>query len=86
MLIGDGQWIAVPTIAEFELTFEVGAPDIVGGQCLALWRSWMTDAATVGFALYQAVGLEEFVDGGSCGQLPRGMSLGEYDEQLFRTP
>jgi alkylation response protein AidB-like acyl-CoA dehydrogenase len=44
-MVGDGQWIAIGSIAEFELALEVRTPQIIGRRAARSIRSkyWTTD-------------------------------------------
>ena len=61
-MVGDGQRIAVPAVAELELALEIGAPQVIGrgpfGQRRAA-RAMARPAA----ALDQAVAIENRMDG-----------------------
>src|SRR5712664_4404321 len=61
-MVGDGQWIAVPTVAELELALEVGAPQIVGTGALGQRRAARAVARPAA-ALDQAVTIENRMDG-----------------------
>jgi hypothetical protein len=58
-MVGDGQRIAVPAVAQFELALEVGAPQIIGGCPFGAARAVARPAA----ALDQAVTVEHRMDG-----------------------
>jgi hypothetical protein len=61
-MVGDGQRIAVPPVAEFELALEVGAPQIIGG-CPFGQRRTARAVARPAAALDQAVTIENRMDG-----------------------
>jgi hypothetical protein len=61
-MVGDGQRIAVPAVAQFELALEVGAPQIIGG-CPFGQRRAARAVARPAAALDQAVTVEHRMDG-----------------------
>ena len=61
-MIGDGQRIAVPSIAELELALEVGAPQIIGSGARGLRRAARAVARHAA-ALNQGMAIEDRMDG-----------------------
>ena len=61
-MVGDGQWIAVPSIAELELALEVGAPQIIGRGARGQRRAARAVARPAA-ALDQAMAIEHRMDG-----------------------
>jgi hypothetical protein len=61
-MVGDGQRIAVPPIAELELALEVGAPQINGSSARRQRRAARAVARPAG-ALDQAMAVEDRMDG-----------------------
>jgi hypothetical protein len=61
-MVGDGQRIAVPAVAELELTLEVGAPQLIGGSPFGQRRAARA-VARAAAALDQAVTIEDRMDG-----------------------
>ena len=64
---------AVGPVAEAELSLVVGTPDIVGLGGNTLGAPGMLSSMTTAFT-DQAVMLQNLCRGGSCGQIPAGMS------------
>src|SRR4029077_15915105 len=61
-VVGDGQRIAVPPVAELELSLEVGAPQVIGHSALRQRRAARAMARPAA-ALDQAVAIENRMDG-----------------------
>ena len=61
-MVGDGQRVTVPPIAELELALEVGAPQIIGMRALRQRRAARAVARPAA-ALDQAVAIEHRMDG-----------------------
>jgi len=61
-MVGDGQRIAIPPVAEFELALEVGAPQLVGSSPRGKRRAARAVARPAA-ALDQAVTIEHRMDG-----------------------
>src|SRR3979411_2659138 len=61
-MVCDGQRVAVPPVAEFELAFEVGAPQVIGHGALGQRRAARAGAGPPG-TLDQAVAIENRMDG-----------------------
>ena len=61
-MVGDGQRIAVASVAELELAPEVGAPQLIGCGTLGQWRAARA-AARPAAALDQAMTVENGMDG-----------------------
>ena len=61
-MVGDGQRVAVPAVAELELALEVGAPQIIGGSALGQRRAARAVARPAA-ALDQAMAVENRMDG-----------------------
>src|SRR5712671_6550201 len=61
-MVCDGQRVAVPPVAELELAFEVGAPQVVGHGALGQRRAARAMARPAA-ALDQAVAIENRMDG-----------------------
>ena len=56
-MIGDGQRIAIPTVAEQELAFVIGAPELIGLLPQREWRSLRT-ATQATAPLHQAMAIQ----------------------------
>jgi hypothetical protein len=63
--IGDGQWITVTAIPGFELTFEVGGPQLVRRMAQGCGFAGMADAPALALFRHEAVPLEDVADGGA---------------------
>src|SRR5664280_1945088 len=61
-MVGDGQRIAVPAVAELELALEVGAPQLIRGDPFGQRRAARAVARPAA-ALDQAVTIENRMDG-----------------------
>jgi hypothetical protein len=61
-VVGNGEWVAVPPIAELELALEVGAPEGIGAGAFGQRRAARAMARPAA-ALDQAVPVENRVDG-----------------------
>jgi len=57
--IGDREWVAIDTIAGFEMSLEVRAPHIVGCQDLTGRFARMADGTALAFLGDQSVALED---------------------------
>src|SRR3954447_27080920 len=60
-MVGDGQRIAVPSVAELELALEVGTPQLIGCGAIGQRRATRTVARGAA-ALDQAVAVENRMD------------------------
>jgi len=80
-VIGDGEGIAIASITELELAFEVGAPQFVGGYSARERRSGGA-AARPGGRGDEPVAMENGVD---C-TLGRHADIAGQSERIFLTP
>ena len=84
-MIGDGQRIAIASIAELELALEVGAPQIIGSSARGQRRAARAVARPAA-ALDQAMAVEDGMDGASAGTLISPSSLLTSSSRILRAP
>ena len=84
--IGDGQGIAVPAVAGFELAFEVGAPGVIGREDLRGGFAGMADVPAVPGGGDQAVATEDVTHGRPAGPGPARGALLQQREELLGAP
>jgi hypothetical protein len=84
-VVRDGQWVAVLLVAEAELAFEVGAPQLVRRLGVAEGRPLRLVASALA-ALHQAVAIQDAVDRADRGRRQHGELFLELLLNLRRTP
>src|SRR5512145_1377861 len=84
--VGDGQRITVEPIAGLEMTLEVGAPQVIGGEDLAGGLARMANGASIALLRDHAVAAENVAHGAAPRQPPARVALLEHREQLLGAP
>lgn len=83
--IGYGQRIVVAAITGLELTLEVRAPQIIGGEDRAV-RFARVSKATAAFLGHHTMALQDVAHGGMVRQIPVAVTLVHQGQKLLATP
>jgi len=84
--IGDGEWVAINSVAGFKLAFEISTPDIVRSQDRAGGFARMPDPASISSNGNHAAALQDVLNGSPCRKTPSWMALMNDFEELFPAP
>jgi hypothetical protein len=77
---------SVATVAHAELSFEIGAPNMIGSEYRRIGLSGMSDRATSASTLDHAFTAQQFACGSASRQHPFRMAALQDSQQLLRTP
>jgi hypothetical protein len=84
--IGDRQRVAVDAVFGFELAFEVGAPDLIGGSDECRGLAGMAEVAARSRLLNQAVTSKQVADGRARRPVALRITFAQELEEFLRAP
>ncbi len=84
--IGDGQRVTIDAVFGFELAFEVGAPDLIGGRDDRSRLARMAQVAALARSLDEAVTGEQIADGRAGRPVALGVAFGQELEEFLGAP
>ncbi len=78
--------MAIDAVTRLEVAFEIGAPDIVGGQDLAGGLPRMANVSAVSGLGHQAISASDITDGGARWSRPAWMTFLENGKPFLGAP